>query len=151
MLIALKSPILFRTSPQSAFYPLNSPRLCALGELRRSLLQMLNLFILNFVPINSWKPKGPGCLFKEKKRGLWTEPRRAEEGSPDAGEPLQSTGAHRADSPASLFRLIFYLRLSLTCLLSIRLKEQLVTNQSARFTTALKGTKGTGSQYLRVW
>jgi len=42
----------------------------------------------------------------------------------------------------SLFWLIFYLRLSLTCLLSIRLKEQLVTNQSARFTTALKGDKG---------
>lgn len=57
---------------QSALYPFNSPGVCALGELIRSVLQMLNLFILNFVPINSLKQKGLWCLFKKKKRELWT-------------------------------------------------------------------------------
>lgn len=52
---------------QSALYPFNSPGVCALEELINPVLQMLNLFIHNFEPINSLKQKRLQCLFKRRK------------------------------------------------------------------------------------
>lgn len=55
---------------KAPLYPFNSPGVCALGELIYArCFQMLNLFILNFVPINSLKQKGPRCLFEKEEKG----------------------------------------------------------------------------------
>lgn len=65
------------------------------------------------------------------------------EGSPDAGEPLESTGAHLADSPLSLFRLIFYLRLFFDMSLIYQIKRTACNKSVCTIYNSIKrGQKG---------
>lgn len=84
---------------------------------------MLNLFILNFVLINSLKQKGYSVFLREEKRIVDVTLTGLLRALPDARGPLESTGAHLADFPLSLFQQIFHLRLFLDMSLIYQIKR----------------------------